>query len=84
MFCGCANEFGAEPNTTCARCASACRARCRCSNREAVEFAISGSAWRSHCEIAAQLDLPPEELLLPDMPKNYQISQYDLPICVDG
>ncbi|MDP9331070.1 MAG: Asp-tRNA(Asn)/Glu-tRNA(Gln) amidotransferase subunit GatB [Actinomycetota bacterium] len=83
MFCGCRNEFGAEPNTnTCAVCVGHPGAL-PVPNREAIASIIKiGLAL--DCAIAPHSLFHRKNYFYPDMPKNFQISQYDLPICVGG
>jgi aspartyl-tRNA(Asn)/glutamyl-tRNA(Gln) amidotransferase subunit B len=83
MFCSCANVFGAEPNTnTCAVCLGQ-PGSLPVPNREAIARIIKvGLALGS--EIAPRSVFHRKNYFYPDMPKNYQISQYDLPICVGG
>jgi len=83
MFCGCPNEFGGEPNTkvcpTCLGLPGALPAV----NGKAVEGAIRiGLAL--NCEIAEWCRFARKNYFYPDMPKNFQTSQYDEPICFDG
>ena len=73
----------ASPTPTCARCAWATRARCRCRTaRRSARIIKIGLALGS--EIAPHSLFHRKNYFYPDMPKNYQISQYDLPICVGG
>jgi aspartyl-tRNA(Asn)/glutamyl-tRNA(Gln) amidotransferase subunit B len=83
MFCSCANVFGAEPNThTCAVCLGQ-PGSLPVPNREAIARIIKiGLALGS--EIAPHSLFHRKNYFYPDMPKNYQISQYDLPICIGG
>ncbi|MFL6170412.1 MAG: Asp-tRNA(Asn)/Glu-tRNA(Gln) amidotransferase GatCAB subunit B, partial [Ornithinibacter sp.] len=83
MFCGCPTEFGAEPNTqTCPVCLGLPGAM-PVVNAKAIESAIRiGLAL--NCEIAEWCRFARKNYFYPDMPKNFQISQYDEPICVDG
>jgi aspartyl-tRNA(Asn)/glutamyl-tRNA(Gln) amidotransferase subunit B len=83
MFCSCANAFGAEPNTlTCAVCLGH-PGTLPVPNREAIARIIKiGLALGP--EIAPHSVFHRKNYFYPDMPKNYQISQYDLPICVGG
>ena len=83
MFCGCRNEFGAEPNTqTCPVCVGHPGAM-PVPNREAIASIIKiGLAL--DCRIAPHSLFHRKNYFYPDMPKNFQISQYDLPICVGG
>ena len=83
MFCGCRNEFGAEPNTlTCPVCLGH-PGSLPVPNREAIARIVKvGVALGS--EIAPHSLFHRKNYFYPDMPKNYQISQYDLPVCVGG
>ena len=83
MFCGCATEFGAEPNTqTCPVCLGLPGAL-PVVNEVAIESAIKiGLAL--NCSIAPFSRFARKNYFYPDMPKDFQISQYDEPICVNG
>ena len=83
MFCGCSTVFGAEPNTqVCAVCLGL-PGSLPVVNARAVESAIRiGLAL--NCTIADWCRFARKNYFYPDMPKNYQISQYDEPICYNG
>lgn len=83
MFCGCATEFGAEPNTqTCPVCLGL-PGSLPVVNAKAIESAIRiGLAL--NCSIAPWSRFARKNYFYPDQPKNYQISQYDEPIAFDG
>ena len=83
MFCGCATAFGAEPNTqTCPVCLGL-PGSLPVVNEVAIESAIRiGLAL--NCSIAPFSRFARKNYFYPDMPKDFQISQYDEPICVDG
>jgi aspartyl-tRNA(Asn)/glutamyl-tRNA(Gln) amidotransferase subunit B len=83
MFCGCSTAFGAEPNTqVCAVCLGL-PGSLPVVNAKAVESAIRiGLAL--NCTIAEWCRFARKNYFYPDMPKNYQISQYDEPIGYDG
>ncbi|MDP3711914.1 MAG: Asp-tRNA(Asn)/Glu-tRNA(Gln) amidotransferase subunit GatB [Mycobacteriales bacterium] len=83
MFCGCATEFGAEPNTqTCPVCLGLPGAL-PVVNAMAIESTIRiGLAL--HCDIATWCRFARKNYFYPDMPKNFQTSQYDEPLCTDG
>ena len=83
MFCGCANEFGAEPNThTCPVCLGL-PGSLPVLNERAVEFALR-FAEAVHLRVPEQSIFARKNYFYPDMPKDYQISQYEDPITVDG
>jgi aspartyl-tRNA(Asn)/glutamyl-tRNA(Gln) amidotransferase subunit B len=82
LFCGCANEFGAEPNTNICPVCLGLPGSLPVINRNAVEFAM-------RIGLALKCDVKPsvfhrKNYFYPDMPKDYQVSQYDEPINVDG
>ena len=83
MFCGCTTAFGAAPNTqTCPVCLGM-PGVLPVINRKAVEFAIR-TGLALHCSIASQNRFARKHYFYPDLPKGYQISQYELPICEHG
>ncbi|MCO1660248.1 Asp-tRNA(Asn)/Glu-tRNA(Gln) amidotransferase subunit GatB [Pseudonocardia humida] len=83
MFCGCPTEFGAEPNTQVCPVCLGLPGALPVVNRTAVESAIRiGLAL--NCSIAPWGRFARKNYFYPDMPKNFQTSQYDEPIAVDG
>ncbi|WP_172832336.1 Asp-tRNA(Asn)/Glu-tRNA(Gln) amidotransferase subunit GatB [Nakamurella panacisegetis] len=83
MFCGCSTEFGAEPNTQVCPVCLALPGAMPTLNEAAVEYAIKiGLAL--NCQIAPWCRMSRKNYFYPDMPKNYQISQYDEPIAFNG
>jgi aspartyl-tRNA(Asn)/glutamyl-tRNA(Gln) amidotransferase subunit B len=83
MFCGCPTEFGAEPNTQVCPTCLGMPGSLPVVNRSAVEAAIRiGLAL--NCSIAPWGRFARKNYFYPDMPKNFQTSQYDEPIAVDG
>jgi len=82
LFCGCKNAFGDEPNTNICPVCLGLPGSLPVLNRQAVEYAIRiGAAL--HCLVQPSI-FHRKNYFYPDMPKDYQISQYDLPINVDG
>ncbi|WP_024796641.1 Asp-tRNA(Asn)/Glu-tRNA(Gln) amidotransferase subunit GatB [Tomitella biformata] len=83
MFCGCANEFGAEPNSQVCPVCMALPGSLPVVNEAAVESAIRiGLAL--NCTITPWGRFARKNYFYPDQPKNYQISQYDEPIATEG
>src|SRR3954462_12321566 len=83
MFCGCTNEFGGEPNTQVCPVCLGLPGSLPVLNGAAVESAIRiGLAL--NCDIAPWGRFARKNYFYPDMPKNYQISQYDEPIAING
>jgi aspartyl-tRNA(Asn)/glutamyl-tRNA(Gln) amidotransferase subunit B len=83
MFCGCRNAFGAPPNTNVCPVCLGLPGSLPVPNRTAIEYIVRiGLAL--DCRIAPHSLFHRKNYFYPDMPKNFQISQYDLPICVEG
>ncbi len=83
MFCGCSTAFGAPPNTqTCPVC-QGMPGSLPVINRRAVEFGIK-TALAIGCTVNADNRFARKHYYYPDMPKNYQISQYEEPLAVHG
>src|SRR3989440_4085639 len=83
MFCGCLNAFGAPPNTNVCPVCLGHPGSLPVPNEKAIEFTVKiGLAL--DCRIAPHSLFHRKNYFYPDMPKNFQISQYDLPLCVDG
>ena len=83
MFCGCAVNFGAEPNTMVCPVCLALPGALPVPNQEAIEGILSiGAAFG--CELVEHSLFHRKNYFYPDLPKNYQISQYDIPLCING
>jgi aspartyl-tRNA(Asn)/glutamyl-tRNA(Gln) amidotransferase subunit B len=83
IFCGCSTRYGAAPNhNTCPVCAGFPGAL-PVLNRKVVEFALR-AGLAMNCKIAGYSRLARKNYFYPDLPKGYQISQYELPICTNG
>jgi aspartyl-tRNA(Asn)/glutamyl-tRNA(Gln) amidotransferase subunit B len=83
MFCGCLTVFGAEPNTQVCPVCLGLPGSLPVVNRTAIEYTIRiGLAL--NCTIASWCRFARKNYFYPDMPKNFQISQYDEPLCTDG
>jgi aspartyl-tRNA(Asn)/glutamyl-tRNA(Gln) amidotransferase subunit B len=83
MFCGCSTVFGAEPNTQVCPVCLGLPGSLPVANAKAIEYTILiGLAL--NCRIAEWCRFARKNYFYPDMPKNFQISQYDEPLCIDG
>ncbi len=83
MFCGCDVSFGAAPNTLCCPVCLGLPGALPVPNEKAIEGILRiGSALG--CRLVDYSEFHRKNYFYPDLPKNYQISQYDLPLCVDG
>lgn len=83
MFCGCPNRFGAEPNTLVCPVCMGYPGVLPVPNRRAIEQTVRAGLL-TECAIASRSKFDRKSYFYPDMPKNYQISQYDLPFCEHG
>ena len=83
MFCGCANQFGGAPNTrTCPVCLGL-PGSLPVMNRQAVQLVLR-TALALHCDVSRDCLFARKNYFYPDLPKGYQISQYENPIGVGG
>src|SRR5687767_6568784 len=83
IFCGCSTKFGQMPNqNTCPVCAGF-PGVLPVLNKQAVEFAIK-AGLATNCRIARLSRLARKNYFYPDLPKGYQLSQYELPLCDKG
>jgi aspartyl-tRNA(Asn)/glutamyl-tRNA(Gln) amidotransferase subunit B len=83
MFCGCPARFGGEPNTLVCPVCLGLPGSLPVANRAAIEYTIRiGLAL--NCRITHWCRFARKNYFYPDMPKNFQISQYDEPLCTDG
>ncbi len=83
MFCGCAVDFGAEPNTNVCPTCLGLPGALPVTNRKAIEGIIAiGLAL--NCKVAERSVFHRKNYFYADLPKNYQVSQFDVPVCVDG
>jgi aspartyl-tRNA(Asn)/glutamyl-tRNA(Gln) amidotransferase subunit B len=83
MFCGCAVEHGAEPNTNVCPVCLGLPGALPVMNEEALRLTALAGLMLG-CEIPEVCKFDRKNYFYPDMPKNYQISQYDLPFCLGG
>jgi aspartyl-tRNA(Asn)/glutamyl-tRNA(Gln) amidotransferase subunit B len=82
-FCGCANRFGSAPNTNICPVCLGLPGALPVLNAKAVEFATL-AALALHCEVREQSIFARKNYFYPDLPKGYQISQYDKPLAERG
>jgi aspartyl-tRNA(Asn)/glutamyl-tRNA(Gln) amidotransferase subunit B len=83
MFCGCSTQFGSKPNTqTCPVC-TGMPGVLPVINKEAIEYVIE-TGIALNCTIASTSRFARKNYFYPDLPKGYQISQYELPLCKGG
>jgi aspartyl-tRNA(Asn)/glutamyl-tRNA(Gln) amidotransferase subunit B len=83
MFCSCPNEFGGEPNTKVCPVCLALPGALPVANKEAIEHMIAaGLAFNAEIPVFSKFDR--KNYFYPDMPKDYQISQYDMPLTQGG
>ncbi|HET9517332.1 MAG TPA: Asp-tRNA(Asn)/Glu-tRNA(Gln) amidotransferase GatCAB subunit B, partial [Actinoplanes sp.] len=83
MFCGCPTEFGAEPNTQVCPVCLGLPGALPVVNKAAIEATIR-IGLMLNCTIVTWCRFARKNYFYPDMPKNFQTSQYDEPICIDG
>ncbi|NLM43524.1 MAG: Asp-tRNA(Asn)/Glu-tRNA(Gln) amidotransferase subunit GatB [Clostridiales bacterium] len=82
-FCSCKNEFGGEVNTNCCPICMGYPGALPVLNKKVVEYAVrAGLALNCHISLFSKTDR--KNYFYPDLPKAYQISQFDLPLCRDG
>jgi aspartyl-tRNA(Asn)/glutamyl-tRNA(Gln) amidotransferase subunit B len=82
-FCGCANHFGSEPNTNICPVCLGLPGSLPVLNAKAVEFATL-AALALNCEVRERSIFARKNYFYPDLPKGYQISQYDKPLAEHG
>ncbi|MCL2526084.1 MAG: Asp-tRNA(Asn)/Glu-tRNA(Gln) amidotransferase GatCAB subunit B, partial [Coriobacteriia bacterium] len=83
MFCGCPVEFGGEPNTRVCPTCSGMPGALPVPNEAAIEWTVL-SGLAIGCDIARWSQFSRKNYFYPDMPANYQISQFETPFCFDG
>jgi len=83
IFCSCPTTFGAEPNTQCCPVCMGYPGTLPVLNRRVVEYAVK-AGLATNCQIARYSKEDRKNYFYPDLPKAYQISQYDLPLCEHG
>ena len=83
IFCGCSTAFGAEPNTQCCPVCMGMPGALPVLNEKVVEYAVRAGI-ATGCTIAEFSKQDRKNYFYPDLPKAYQISQYDMPLCERG
>ncbi len=83
VFCSCANRFGAEPNTNVCPVCLGLPGALPVTNRKAVEFAAM-AALALNCQVRERSIFARKNYFYPDLPKGYQISQFDKPLAENG
>jgi aspartyl-tRNA(Asn)/glutamyl-tRNA(Gln) amidotransferase subunit B len=83
LFCGCSTEFGRAPNENVCPVCMGMPGVLPVLNRRAVELAVR-AGLAAHCEISPRSIFDRKSYFYPDLPKNYQISQYETPVCRGG
>lgn len=83
LFCRCSTEFGAPPNTQVCPVCLGMPGALPVMNHRAIELSVQ-TGLALNCEIPELTKWDRKQYFYPDLPKGYQISQYDLPICADG
>ena len=83
IFCSCSTEFGGDPNTHCCPVCMAMPGTLPVLNEKVVEYAVK-AGLATNCEIARNSKNDRKNYFYPDLPKAYQISQFDMPLCEHG
>lgn len=83
IFCSCPTDFGAQPNTQCCPVCMGMPGTLPVLNKQVVEYAVKAGI-ATNCSIARYSKQDRKNYFYPDLPKAYQISQYDLPLCEHG
>lgn len=83
IFCGCTTQFGGDPNTHCCPVCTGQPGSLPVLNRAVIEYAVR-AGLAVHCDINNNSHMDRKNYVYPDLPKAYQISQFDEPVCING
>ena len=83
IFCSCSTQFGAPPNTNVCPICLGMPGVLPVLNEKVLEYAVK-TGLALNCQIAPHSKFDRKQYFYPDLPKNYQVSQYDLPIAEHG
>ena len=83
IFCSCPTDFGGEPNTHCCPICMAMPGTLPVLNEKVIEYAVK-AGLATNCQISQNSKNDRKNYFYPDLPKAYQISQYDMPLCYEG
>ncbi|MEE1042719.1 MAG: Asp-tRNA(Asn)/Glu-tRNA(Gln) amidotransferase subunit GatB [Clostridia bacterium] len=83
IYCSCANEFGGDTNTHCCPICTGMPGTLPVLNKKVLDYAIK-AGLATNCSITKEGKQDRKNYFYPDLPKAYQTSQFDLPLCTDG
>src|SRR5512143_4194402 len=83
IFCGCSTKFGAPPNSQTCQICIGMPGVLPVLNKTAMDYIIK-TGIAMHCKVAPYSRFARKNYFYPDLPKGYQISQYELPVCEHG
>ena len=83
IFCSCSTQFGSDVNTQCCPICIGLPGTLPMLNEKVVEYAIM-AGLALNCTIPSFSKMDRKNYFYPDLPKSYQISQFDLPLCING
>lgn len=83
IFCGCTTQFGGEPNTHCCPVCTGQPGALPVLNKQVIAYAVR-AGLAVHCDINNNSHMDRKNYVYPDLPKAYQISQFDEPVCENG
>lgn len=83
IFCSCSTAFGSEPNSNCCPVCMGLPGALPSLNKKVVEFAVK-AGLALNCKVNENSYFDRKNYSYPDLPKAYQITQFDIPVCVDG